>query len=153
MDEIRNLFINSANLLSWINSIDATETTSGHVILGYEARAVQKEEQTEGPNVFIWPENYLTQNVFSAKTYIDTFDIVAEIVWFKSHFNSDDFIEELNFVCKMIDEAKDKGITLSSVHRGEVFQVESRDIVLENPNDRDERRSEIRFSIRTGTGQ
>lgn len=151
MEEIRNLFINSGNLLAWIQTIDGTETTTDHVILGYDPRAVIKDAQTKGPSVFIWPENFVADNRHSAKTYLDTFDIVSEIVWYKAHLTRDSFVAEVNFISDIIDEAKAKGITLSTVHLGEVHMIQSRDLILENPNNRDERRVEIRFSIRAGT--
>jgi len=151
MDEIRNLFIDSANFLSWIQSVNGAETTADHVILGYSAREVQKSAQTEGPSVFIWPENYLGENRFSARTYLDSFDIIAEIVWFKSHLSSDTFIEEVNFISNIMDEAKAVGTNLSAVHQGEIHTIQSRDLILENPDNRDERRIEIRFSVRAGT--
>lgn len=152
MNAIRDLFVNSSNFLSWINTFDALETTSGHVILGYDPRKVPKDIQTKGPNVFVRLGSGFTTNEFSEKTYRDTLEIIAVIVWFHGHKATADFVEELNFICEIIDEVKAKGFTLTTDFGGEVFEVRTEDFVIENPNKRVERIVEFRFSIRKGTG-
>ena len=151
LDEIRNLFVNSTNLLAWIQTVDGGETTSGHVFLGYDPRTVGKVEQTKGPTVFIWAENFVAENVLSAKTYQDSFDIVAEIVWYQNPRASATFLEQINYLSDLLDEFKSVGTNLDSTHLGEVYIIQAPDLILENPKERTERRSQIRFSVRSGT--
>lgn len=151
MAEIRDLFLNSANFQAWIQTIDGGETTSGHVLLGYDPRTVPKDEKTSGPNAFIFVDSFVSQNELSAKTYRDTFDIVAEIVWHMNPEASAQFIEEVDFLCKIIDEFKAKGTSLSTTFGGEVWQISAADMNLDNINKRSERRAEIRFGVRAGT--
>jgi len=151
LNEVKNLFINSTNLLAWIQTVDGTETTSGHVFLGYDPRLVAKVEETKGPTVFIWPENYLSQNELSAKTYRDTFDILVEIVWFNEHRKAHTYLEEINFISDILDEAKAKGTTLDSTFLGEIYSISAPDIVVDPRDARPDRTVNIRFSVRSGT--
>lgn len=147
---IRDLFTTSTSFLNWIQSINVAETTAGHVFLGYDPRTVAKSEETDGPNVFIYLATTQSSNELSAKTYRDICQVVADIVWFQDDLASNTFITEIDFIFGIVAEAKAKGIELSSTFGGEIFDMTTVDTIAENPNDRIERHTEIRFFIRMG---
>lgn len=152
MEAIRDIFINSTNLTSWIQSINASETTAGHVTLGYDPRTIAKIEQTDGPNVFIYLASVQASNESSEKTYRDICQVVAEVVWFQDQLLQNTFVTEVDFIFGIIEEAKAKGINLTTNFGGEIFDITTTDSIRESPNDRIERRTEINFFVRTGKG-
>ena len=148
--EVRQLMLNSAQLLAWIQSVNAAQTTAGHVLMGYDPRT-NPDEQTLGPVVYVRPENYISENAFSEQTYRDSFDVVIHFAYYVNPLVPADWIAHLNYFYGIVAEIKAIGTDLSSTYRGEVYMLATDDFVTQDEFDRRERHSEIRLKIRTGS--
>ena len=157
VDSFRDLHISSANLLAWIQTVAALETTTGHVRLGHSpinGVAVK----TLGPAAYIRWENFRGENAGSEKTHRAFVDIVVDYVWAlldsngdPTIRNSDEFIDEMNFLDAITNELLGAiGIQLSSTFAGYVTNWDVPKYIETDQHDETIAHSEARYTIGFG---
>ena len=149
MDEIRNLCINSSNLLAWIQTVVGGGTTAGNVFLGRRP-ANLPDAQVVGPTAVVFPEG-LELDTTSEDSMYGTVDIVVDVKWFEDHRKAEERIVEMNFICGMLKEfVNDAGIALSSSAGGHLQRITVGDLVEESEGKRTAFHVPIVFNVSFG---
>lgn len=147
---IRDFFLNSTNLLDWIQTVDSGGSTAGRVILGYSAVSTPPDIATKGPKVFISAKSFSADNAGTAQLFVATVEIIAEIIWSMDHLDNETFSEEENFIDLLLNEACGLGLALESTLEGSIESINVEDIESDDGTEgqgRRERRTVIGFLI------
>ena len=152
LDAMRVLYLNSPNLLAWIQSVDGTETTGGHVFLNWSPQTLV-DIQTKGPVVLLRWENLRLDNEGGPFTFAGQIGLVADHVWHSTdaHLKPDRFIREITFLDKIINEfIGDIGIALDSTFGASLSAVDAPGAILQDARDDEVMHSEITYTLRIG---
>ena len=152
VEAFRNLYLTSTEFLAWIQSVDSSETATGHVHLGWRPQDL-RDPAANGPVVLLRWENFRAVNAGSAHTFAATVDVVADHVWATGADarSSDTFIEEMGFIDQILNEMVGKiGITLDGTFGGHLVRLDAADSLQQDPHDETLWHSEVRYTIGFG---
>lgn len=120
-----NNYINSTNFLAWINSVDAGETTSGHVFLEWNPKDLPNI-RTKGPVALIAAGGVNLANTGGPFTFSGELDIMVDHVWSvgANIYGADTFINEWNYIDPIMNEMiGDIGKALDATYGGTLSNI------------------------------
>lgn len=151
LDAMRTLYADSTNFRNWIQSVDASQTTSGRVILGWRPQTMP--DLSEGPYVLLRWENFQAQHAGAANTFRTTVDIVADHVW-RTGANprsADEFITEMGYIDRILNEMTATiGTALDNLFGGHLVGMDAADSIHQDPQDDTVFHCEVRYTIGFG---
>jgi hypothetical protein len=152
MEAMRALYAASTNMLGWIHTVGPLETTSGHVILGRYPQTL-KDLSTKGPVAVVRMQNFRLDFPSGPKTAVGQLDIVVDHVWYggNQHVSSDQFIEEQNYIDKIVNEIIGTvGIALDSTYGGSLISIDAPFAMYQDEREPDVMHCQVSYGIRIG---
>ncbi len=147
---MRDKLLVSANLLSWIQTYDALETTTGHVLLGYAPNTI-KDLASKGPTAFVQVMTSDSGETISAKALLLDIELRVTIVWQIDQRLAQLFVAELNFLDAILNELVAVGLNFAGgVFGGNLLRFSGPTFSEIDPNSPEVRWAEFRFIIRMG---
>ena len=87
--------VSSTGLGAWIASVNALETTAGHVFLGYDPNKI-KDVITKGPAAFVHLGRFETGESISEKAFNAEQDVKVTFVWAINQHTQENLVDEVN---------------------------------------------------------
>lgn len=107
IDRMRAIYTASANVLAWIQSVNAGETTDKHVFLGSDPTDL-RPELTFGPLFLVSGGTLQADNAGQETTFDARIPVVVRHFWFEKQSVKNLHIKELDFLWKIIREVTRK---------------------------------------------
>lgn len=149
MVAVRDLFIDSASLLAWIQSIAPAQTTGNHVYLGRRPQTIPDSDslRTLGPVVFIRLGRHSMINAGAAEAFNYEAEIVAELTWYENPRASNLRVDEMDRIDVLFDEIQAVGIDLDSTVGGQFVGIEKDGLAVMDLHDESIFTTEWRFRV------
>lgn len=107
VDRVRAIYTASANVLAWIQSVNAVETTDKHVFLGSHPTDL-RSELTFGPLFLVSAGSIQGDNAGQETTFDVRAPVVVRHFWFEKPSVANLHVTELDFMWKIIREVTRK---------------------------------------------
>ena len=149
LEKLRYVYANSSNLLSWIQSVDITETTDRHVVLGMDPRTA-KDVKTKGPIVAINLSDFNFNNIGSPINYMGKVSVTINHFWYEDQRSSAQTrIEQVNYIDSLITELMNIGIPFDATHSGQLDRLQAQ-VMIYDPKRPEIKVLQMRASITFG---
>lgn len=150
----RDRLLASTAFLAWIQSVNGTETTAGHVTLGFDPKHLGNAA-VKGPYALLRFENAHGSNAGSSKAFKAYVDVVIDFIFAvgtdPTHANQ--FNREMGYLSKIISELiRDSGNDFDGTYgkRGSIAAWSAADALTQDPKQDTIRHSELRLTIEYG---
>jgi hypothetical protein len=121
---LKDSFLSSSSLLSWIQTFNANGNTSGRVILGRNpSDSPDMTVATSGPSVKIRVGGVRTLNAGSEGNFTHELELVAHISWYEPYLQYCQDIENCDWISKLLDEFEAVGNDLATGVGGQFLGI------------------------------
>ena len=135
---------------TWVKSVNAAESATTHVFLGYRPSNINTLIAANGPYCMLRWENFSMTNQGGESSFYATVDIVADILFSIDWTKSQDYIEQTNYLDKINQSYAAIGLSLTTGFSGHILSLNANDPIAHDPNDRSLMTSEITATVAFG---